>query len=145
MSALIEAIRVGYNNDGRRKISDEQKQVVRRLYEIEGKSIRFIYREVGISRRSVQFILFPERAQAVKDRAKEVKRWTKYNQAEYHTPAMRNHRNKKKLLLKNGLVKITPEILTKARIIQDKKNKANKIWRKNILGTTSIDHSTKSE
>lgn len=126
MSALIEALRVGYEHDGRRKISDEQKQEVRRRFEVEQKSIHSISKSTGISRRSVQFILFPERAEVVKARAKEVKRWEKYNRPEYHTPAMREHRKKKNILLKNGLVKINDEILTKARLIQDKKNEITK-------------------
>ena len=82
MPTIIEVLTVPYEHDGRRKITDEQKQEVRRLYEIEGLAIREITRRVGISRRSVQFILFPERAEAVKARHKEVKRWEKYNKAE---------------------------------------------------------------
>jgi hypothetical protein len=70
----------------------------------------------------VQFILFPERAQAVKDRAKEVKRWEKGNLKENHTPAMQKHRAKKKLLLKTGQVKITPEVLTKYRAKLNERN-----------------------
>jgi transposase-like protein len=121
MSSIIDVLRVGHEHDGRRKISDEQRQEVRRLYEVEQKSIHSISRITGVSRRSVQFILFPERAEIVKARAKEVKRWEKYNTPEYHTPAVRAHRAKKKMLLKNGLVKITDEILTKQELIKLKK------------------------
>lgn len=104
MTSKLDALKIPTELDGRRKITDEQKQAVRRLYEFEGKGIREITRTVAISRRSVQFILFPERAQAVKDRAKELKRWEKYNKKEYHTPAIRKHRAKKRLLLKQGLI-----------------------------------------
>lgn len=113
MPTIIDLIPVGKKHDGRRKISDEQKQHVLRLYNIEQVSINKIAKIVGISKRSVQFILFPERRQAVIDRAKEVKRWEKYNTAEIRKTAMRKNRAKKKQLLETGQVKITPEILTK--------------------------------
>ena len=127
MSSIIDIIPVGYSNDGRRKITDEQKQEVRRLYEVENASIHHISRTTGVSRRSVQFILFPERAQAVKDRAKEVKRWQVGNLKENHTSAIQKHRAKKKLLLKTGQVKITPEILTKHRAKLNERNLKKKL------------------
>lgn len=122
MPNIIDLIPVGYSNDGRRKITDEQKQEVRRLYEVENTSIHHISRTTGVSRRSVQFILFPERAQAVRDRAKEVKRWQVGNLKENHTPAMQKHRAKKKQLLASGQVKITPEVLTKYRAKLNERN-----------------------
>ena len=122
MPNIIDLIPVGYSNDGRRKITDEQKQEVRRLYEVENTSIHHISRTTGVSRRSVQFILFPERAQAVRDRAKEVKRWQVGNLKENHTPAMQKHRAKKKQLLALGQVKITPEVLTKYRAKLNERN-----------------------
>lgn len=106
MPVLIDELKIPTEHDGRRKITGEQRQEIRRLYEIECKSIREITRVVGCSRRSVQFILFPERAQVVKNRAKEVKRWEPYNKKEVHTPAMRKHRAKKRDLLARGLIKI---------------------------------------
>ena len=132
MPTLTDIVTVPYEHDGRRKITDEQKQEVRRLHEIEGLAIREITRRVGISRRSVQFILFPERAEAVKARRKEVKRWEKYNKAEYHTPYMRNHRAKKKLLLKKGLVKITEENLTKYEKALEKNRERTRVWRQKV-------------
>lgn len=136
MPTLTDIVTVPYEHDGRRKITDEQKQEVRRLHEIEGLAIREITRRVGISRRSVQFILFPERAEAVKARHKEVKRWEKYNTPEYHTPYMRKHRAKKKLLLKNGLVKITDEDLTKYAKMRKKNNESTRKWRQRMKSVT---------
>ena len=107
MPIKLDAMRVGYAHDGRRKITDEQRQAVRRLYEIEGKSIHSIAHTTGVSKRSVQFILFPERLEVVKARAIEVKRWEAGNKKEVHTPVMQKHRAKKKELLERGLLGIT--------------------------------------
>lgn len=131
MSLIIDIIKIPTQLDGRRKISDEQKQHVLRLYHFEGKGLREITRLVGISRRSVQFILFPERLAVVKARAIEVKRWEKGNKKEYHTPAMQKYRAKKKDLLAKGLVKIMPEDLTKYQSKLKERNQINKIKRTN--------------
>ena len=111
MSSILDLIPIGAKHDGRRKISGSQKREVSRLYEIDQMSINGIAREVGISKRSVQFILFPERLKVVQDRAKEVKRWSKYNEAEYHTPYMQKHRAKKKKLIEEGKLVITNQAM----------------------------------
>lgn len=129
MPILTDIVTVPYEHDGRRKITDEQKQEVRRLHEIEGLAIREITRRVDISRRSVQFILFPERAEAVKARAKEVKRWEKYNTPEYHTPYMRNHRAKKRLLLKKKLIKPTENDIERYEKVLEKNRERTRAWR----------------
>lgn len=87
--------RIGYANDGRRHITDEDKDYIRALHK-QGEPIREIARifEGICSRRSIQLVLFPERYERIKARAKEVKRWTPYNTKEYHTPAMRKYRTK---------------------------------------------------
>ncbi len=100
----IDKIKIPYHLDGRRKITDEQKQHILRLYNIEQQAIRHIANITGVSRRSVQFILFPERLAIVKARAIEVKRWTDGNKKERHTPAMQKLRAKKRQLLAEGLV-----------------------------------------
>lgn len=45
-----------------------------------------------MSRRSIQFILYPERLARVKARAIEVKRWEAYNTKEIRKPVMQKHR-----------------------------------------------------
>lgn len=85
--------RIGTANDKRRRITDEDRQEIRRLHG-RGEPIREIARimEGVCSRRSIQFILFPERLERVKARAIEVKRWQAYNVKELHTPAQRKVR-----------------------------------------------------
>jgi len=113
MSSLIDLVTIPAQLDGRRKITDAQKEQVKYLHRIEGKSIHSIAKTVGISKRSVQFILFPERLKVVQARAIEVKRWEAHNGAAERRVVMRKHRAKKKALINAGLVKITPDILTK--------------------------------
>lgn len=87
------SVRVGKEYDRRRHITDEDRERIKALHR-QGESIREIARQLeGIaSRRAIQFILYPERLERVKARAKEVKRWKPYNVKEIHTPAMRSHR-----------------------------------------------------
>lgn len=104
MPSPIDNLRIPPQLDGRRKITPEQKQLVKDLYHINRKGIREITRIVGCSRRSVQFILFPERLKAVQDRAREVKRWEPYNTKEIRLEVMRKHRAKKRDLVAKGLL-----------------------------------------
>ena len=45
---------------------------------------------------------------------------------------MRNHRAKKKLLLKKGLVKITEENLTKYEKALEKNRERTRVWRQKV-------------
>ena len=88
--------------DNRVKITDGEKQEIQKLYKAKW-AIRKIAREYPhISRRSIQFILYPERAEKVVERAIEVKRWEKYNKKEYHTPIMRKYRHHQQKLYLEG-------------------------------------------
>jgi len=94
--------RIGKQKDARIKITAEQRGMIKRLYE-EGESIRSISRRFdGIcSRRLIQFVLFPERRERVLQRARETKRWEKYNRGEVRKLYMRQHR--KNLLKAYGM------------------------------------------
>ncbi len=101
----LDRIPVGSKHDGRRRITDDQKLQMKKLYEM-GKSIHEITRIVGCSRRSVQYVIFPERLAIVKQQAKEAKRWEPYNTKDIRREVMRKYRAKKRALLAEG--KITP-------------------------------------
>ena len=106
MSSPIDKIRIGEKYDGRRRITDDQREEIKNLYSI-GKSIHSIANSTGVSRRSVQLILFPERYEAIKARAKEVKRWEAYNTADIRREVMRKHRAKKRDLVNRGVLIIS--------------------------------------
>ncbi len=63
-------LRVGKENDKRIKYSEFEKSLMKDLYN-KGWSIRSIAREIGCSRRLVQFTLFPERLARVLELRKE--------------------------------------------------------------------------
>lgn len=92
--------------DRRIKLSEDERQEIIYLYKIEGQPIRAIARtfEGKCSRRMVQFILFPERAETAKQ---NLKRWRKANPLDKKTWAgyMRGHRQYKVKLHVSGVLK----------------------------------------
>ncbi len=100
-----EKLKLKRSLDLRVKLTEAHKKEILRLYHEERLPIRGIARVYPqISRRSIQFVLFPERAEKVQERAKELKRWKKYNKKEHHTPTMKKYRRRKQELYKKGLL-----------------------------------------
>ena len=56
--------------DRRRRLTDKDRLSIPRLYR-QGVSIHQIARDIGCSKRTVQFVLFPERLARVVERARE--------------------------------------------------------------------------
>lgn len=100
----LDNINIGKAHDARRRITDEQKIDMQKQYDL-GTSINQIARNIGCSKRSVQFVLFPERALLVKQQAKDSKRWEPYNTKEVRLDVMRRFRARKRKLLAEGLIK----------------------------------------
>lgn len=94
--------RVGKENDGRVKLTIEDKEDIQSLYHVKKLPIREIARiyEKVCSRRMIQFVLFPERLEIVKKRAIEVKRWEPYNTKDIRREVMRKYRAKLRKLKK---------------------------------------------
>jgi hypothetical protein len=93
--------------DRRCKLTEEDKENIREMY-YNGCFIREIARHYeGIcSRRLIQFVLFPERAEKVKQQYKERGGSVLYYDRKRHNKAMREHRRHKyNLLLQNKLEK----------------------------------------
>jgi transposase-like protein len=84
-------------HDRRRKLTPEQRREIHALYFQQGEPIREIARRFSLvcSRRTIQFILFPERLQKLQEISKEEKRHLKYYNREKHTKAMKEHRRYK--------------------------------------------------
>lgn len=93
-----EKARIGKKNDKRRKLSEEDKETIRKLYYEDGCAIREIARMGFCSRKMVQFILFPERRKRNKERFKEEKRWQRYYSTARKREDMRKHRERLKKL-----------------------------------------------
>lgn len=96
MPSKVDHIKVLF--DKRKKLSLEDKQALRLLYG-QGWSIRAIARHYGVSPRSIQFILFPERLEHNKElRRKRLENDPqRYYDREKHTEAIRDLRIRKKI------------------------------------------------
>ena len=91
---------VGTPDDRRVRLTAAQKQEVRERYK-GGAGIRELARMYDVSRRLVQFVLFPERLEAAL-LAREIHGGSKsYYKRRRHTEAMRRHRAHKKEVKEN--------------------------------------------
>jgi len=89
--------------DRRIKYTEEDKQNVKTLYK-GGMSQRAIAREIGMSRKMVSFILFPEKYEIAKEQFKKRRKDGRYKpKKEEWRKAMREHRNYKQSI-KNQLI-----------------------------------------
>jgi len=87
-----QKIKLPKAQDKRRKLTDKDKEKIKQMYE-DGLDIREIAKkfEKKVCRRSIQFILFPER--------KKKQNWKDFYDRKKHTIAMRKHRKHKKEIL----------------------------------------------
>lgn len=88
----------GTKHDGRRKLSEEQKQAVIILHK-EGYSFRKLAEMFGVSKWLIQSIISPP-----------VRRKSKKYSTEYYTEAKRKYRLKKQELFKNGDLHSKPRV-----------------------------------
>ena len=98
-----ERIKLSESQDRRRKLTDEQKEEIRRIY-AEGKvGQRPLAKQFGVSRSLIQIIVNPEIAEKKKQRIKE--HWRDYRPTkEEWAETVREHRHyKQELYLKGEL------------------------------------------
>lgn len=92
------------NQDRRRKLTDEQKEEVKRIYESGVCGMRSLAKQFGVSRTTIQIIVNPERAAKIKRRIKE--HWRDYRPTkEEWSSIMREHRRYKQSLYLKGELK----------------------------------------
>lgn len=94
-----DKIKYTKEQDGRIKILPEQYEEVRAKYEAI-KSLRAVAGYYGVDKRTIQFILYPERLEKLKEHNKKIKHWRLYYDKEKRREAMRKWRAKKKLTFK---------------------------------------------
>jgi len=94
----VQKVKLPKDKDRRRKLNEEDKQEIKRLYFREGLAIREIARRFQnkCCRRMIQFILFPERYKRVME-WKMLRHWD--YKRDRHTIAVRNHRRYKASVL----------------------------------------------
>lgn len=84
--------RVGIENDRRIRFTDEKKTKCRELYE-NGVSVTQIANDLDISKRTIQFFLFPERLERNKELRLKRGGWKQYYDKDENRESMRNYRN----------------------------------------------------
>ncbi len=98
MTNIPDQIKIPKEFDGRRKLTDEHRRKIRDLYYVENWAIRRIARnfENVVTRRMIQFTIFPERYEEAKARRREKKVHLKYYDRGKHSKAIKALREKKR-------------------------------------------------
>lgn len=103
MPSIVDHMRVGKMHDRRIRLSDTDREDIRKLY-VDGMSIHSMSRTYGVSRRLIQFILRPESH----ERNLELRRLRGgtaiYYNAEHNRRSIAEHRSYKKKLLLEGKI-----------------------------------------
>jgi len=99
--------KIAINNptlDKRVKLLPQDKETIKQEYETGLYSINGLAKKWNVSKRTIQFILFPERLEKVKEQYKERRKDGRYYDKEKHTEHVRIHRNHKNALYKQNKI-----------------------------------------
>jgi predicted DNA-binding transcriptional regulator YafY len=103
MPYLSEKIKIEQTKHDRRiKLSDDEKDLIRWLREEEKLSQRVLANQFNVSRRTIQFILSPEKLEENKKRREERGGWKQYYDKEKNTESIKDTRNYKQRLFVKG-------------------------------------------
>lgn len=91
--------------DKRVKLTEVDKNNIIKEYESGLISINALGKKYGVSKRLIQFTLFPERKEKAKKLFLERQKDGRYYDQKKHNEYMKNHRNHKKDLWNKGLLK----------------------------------------
>lgn len=105
MANKLDAIKLPPGADRRITVTEDVKENVRRYYR-ECKSIRETTRAFNISRRYVQFIIYPERLERHKQLAAKRRKDGRYYDRVQHTLSVKSLRAHKLKLLRDGVLKL---------------------------------------
>lgn len=91
----ISGIKIaGTEKDRRIKLDDADRNLIRELHK-DGFSLRRLARAFGVNKKTIGFIVYPEKYEEQKAKMKEIKAWKIYYNKEKHTDSIRNHRRYK--------------------------------------------------
>lgn len=91
--------------DKRVKLTSKDKENIIEEYKSGIISITALAKKYGVSKRLIQFTLFPERKEKAKQGFLERQKEGRYYDKDKHKEYMRNHREHKKNLYNSGLLK----------------------------------------
>ena len=107
MPYLAEKVRIeGTMLDRRRKLSEEDKDRLRQLREMDGTSYAKLGKMFGVSKRLAIFICRPDLFERHKARFKELRKDGRYYDRVKHNESVKKMRHYKHELLQNGLVSL---------------------------------------
>lgn len=96
-----ETIKLAPTQDRRRKLTDEQKEEIKRIYKSGVCGMRPLAEQFSVSRSTIQVIVNPNRAERVKQRNKD--HWRDYRPTKEEWAAtIREHRHYKQELYVKG-------------------------------------------
>jgi hypothetical protein len=104
MPSKYENIKLQGLQDRRRKLTDEQKEEMKNLYETGNWSLRLIGIKFGVSKSAAALVCNPARAEAMRQYQKENWRDRKKSNEE-NAEAVRRSRQYKQTLYKQGMLK----------------------------------------
>lgn len=96
-------MRLKPHQDRRRKLSDEDKEMIKNT---NGCSQRKLAKQFGVSRRTIQFILDPQKKLDNIERRKERGGWKQYYDKDKHAQFVREHRRYKNAIIQQEGEKI---------------------------------------
>lgn len=103
MTMTIDRLRIaGTANDRRIKLTDTQRCEIRERYKAGNVSTYTLANEYGVSRRTIDFVLHPDRYERCREQFKERRKDGRYKPSrEEWADTMREHRKYKKSIIKN--------------------------------------------
>ena len=108
MPATVDKARINNEKlDKRVKLTQTQKEEIKKNE--HGLSQRRLAAMYGVSRRTIQFILSPDKLKENKERRQERGGSKVYYDKDKHRESMKKHRKYKKELLDEGLIKINKD------------------------------------
>lgn len=97
MPYKYENVRLKPHQDRRRKLSNEDREMIKNT---KGISQRKLAKMFGVSRRTIQFILDPQKRIENIERRKERGGWRQYYDKDKHAQSVREHRRYKNAVIK---------------------------------------------
>lgn len=97
----IDKIRLPDHLNKRKKLTQAQKELIKKRYELGIVSMRGLAKEYNVNKRLIQFCVYPERYELAKARRRKAWAEGKYREhynKEKHRKAMRDIRERKKKL-----------------------------------------------
>lgn len=97
-----EHLKLSKEDDRRIKLNDEDKEEIKKLYDTGMFSQRKLAKMYGVSRRSIQFIIDPEKLKKNRENFSERQKDGRYYNKEKHREYIKEYRERKKQLYNEG-------------------------------------------